>query len=193
MAIGIQMFSFLFASGLFGNPPTEKYYDLTGSITYFSMVFLCVMNCGLVSMDKRQMVLALCTAIWCTRLGAFLFTRIKRHGGVDFRFATVKLNFHRFSLYWGIQGVWVFVTALPVWIVLSQESSRTPWGTLDSVGLAVWAAGFAVEVLADHQKHVFSVHTKPALQDREAYISTGLWKYSRHPNCKCLFVYIYMM
>ena len=46
------------------------------------------------------------------------------------------------------------------------------------VGLVMWIAGFAIEVIADRQKTAF--RADPANAD--AFITTGLWAWSRHPN-----------
>ncbi len=46
------------------------------------------------------------------------------------------------------------------------------------VGFLLWAAGFAVEVVADSQKSSF--RADPA--HRGHFIPTGLWARSRHPN-----------
>ena len=42
----------------------------------------------------------------------------------------------------------------------------------------MWVAGFAIEVVADRQKTAF--RADPANAD--AFITTGLWAWSRHPN-----------
>ena len=47
-----------------------------------------------------------------------------------------------------------------------------------SSGLLIWAAGFAIEATADVQKSRF--RADPA--NRGAFIHTGLWAWSRHPN-----------
>jgi steroid 5-alpha reductase family enzyme len=46
------------------------------------------------------------------------------------------------------------------------------------VGIAIWLAGFGIEVVADRQKSAF--RKDPSNEDR--FISTGLWAWSRHPN-----------
>ncbi len=46
------------------------------------------------------------------------------------------------------------------------------------MGIVVWVAGFAIEVIADQQKSTFK--RNPANAGR--YITTGLWAWSRHPN-----------
>lgn len=44
--------------------------------------------------------------------------------------------------------------------------------------MLLWAAGFAVEVIADRQKSRFRADDA----HRGRFISTGLWSRSRHPN-----------
>jgi steroid 5-alpha reductase family enzyme len=44
--------------------------------------------------------------------------------------------------------------------------------------VGLWGAGFAIEAIADHQKARF--RADPANRDR--FIATGLWAWSRHPN-----------
>jgi steroid 5-alpha reductase family enzyme len=46
------------------------------------------------------------------------------------------------------------------------------------LGLVIWAIGFSVEAAGDAQKSTFKKN--PANSGR--FISTGLWRYSRHPN-----------
>lgn len=106
LAILIQAIVFLHASGLFGNLPTEKYYDATGAMTYASLTIVTIMGRGGFTMlSLRQKVLSACVLMWCTRLGYFLYSRILRHKGIDFRFTTVKHDFNRFATYWGVQVI----------------------------------------------------------------------------------------
>jgi steroid 5-alpha reductase family enzyme len=60
----------------------------------------------------------------------------------------------------------------------SRAAAARPLGVLAVLGTAVWIAGFAIETTADRQKAVF--RADPANRDR--FISTGLWAWSRHPN-----------
>lgn len=82
-----------------------------------------------------------------------------------------------FAVPWFLQIMWVFITAFPVLIVLSNPSNSQPdlsWS--DFLGLAVWIIGFSIEVVADNQKQKFkSVHP-------DDFISVGLYAYSRYPN-----------
>jgi steroid 5-alpha reductase family enzyme len=44
------------------------------------------------------------------------------------------------------------------------------------LGLLIWIAGFAIEVISDRQKSAFR-HRHPG-----RFVDTGLWAWSRHPN-----------
>ena len=153
---------------------TEHYFDLTGSITYLSS--LAVVAALHPSLDSRGLVLCLLIAVWAIRLGSFLFTRVKRAGG-DSRFDPIKINFFRFLLTWTLSGTWVYVTmAAGLAAVSSTESIGLD--AFFAVGLALWLAGFAFEVIADTQKTRF--RADPANEGK--FINSGLWSISRHPN-----------
>ncbi|MDJ0852503.1 MAG: DUF1295 domain-containing protein [Myxococcota bacterium] len=152
---------------------TERYFDLTGSLTYLSVVAFAV---ALGGRDPRALLLALLVSAWALRLGTFLFRRILREGA-DRRFDRLKPSFPRFLLTWTLQGLWVFLTVSCALAAMTAASPR-PVGALAALGAAVWASGFAIEVLADRQKSVF--RADPANRDR--FIATGLWAWSRHPN-----------
>ena len=93
------------------------------------------------------------------------------------RFDPVRNNRFRFFTFWHIQGLWVFVTTMPVHVSNFSRhiSGGEPpaWNWVDSVGLAVWAAGFAVEVIADQQKNTFRKQNHDSKHRK--WISSGLW------------------
>jgi steroid 5-alpha reductase family enzyme len=177
-AVGIQGFVFLHASGIiFGNERTEKFFDLTGSLTYISLITLSIsLHGGIASMSPRQSLLSLLVIIWAIRLGTFLFSRIQRHGGIDNRFTVIKPDFNRFCRAWGLQGVWVFLTALPVFLLNDQINDSQDLTPRDYIGLTIWVVGFSFECLADYQKSIW--------KKKNTFINQGLWAISRHPNCK---------
>uniref|UniRef100_A0A336LTJ1 CSON004346 protein n=1 Tax=Culicoides sonorensis TaxID=179676 RepID=A0A336LTJ1_CULSO len=176
--IGVQWISYLHAGGLFGNQPTEKYYDLIGSLTYLSTICVSLFTISPISqISARQIIVSVCAAIWAIRLGSFLFYRIHTSGGVDSRFAEIKRDWGRFLIAWTIQGAWVFITLLSV-LVVNQKVNQVPLKIINYVGIGVWVAGFIIEVTADFQKLLFK--KDPANAGR--WIDTGLWSVSRHPN-----------
>ena len=115
---------------------------------------------------------------WALRLGTFLVVRIHHDGGRDSRFDGVRDNPPKFLLFWTIQGVWVWVTALPLWLVNGAGAGQPPMGWLSFLGVALWAVGFAVEATADWQKWQW----KQDPGNKGKWIDTGLWSLSRHPN-----------
>ena len=152
---------------------TERYFDLTGSLTYLAVI-ACAVALG--NRDPRALLLALLVGVWALRLGTFLYSRIRREG-VDHRFDALKPDFARFLLTWTLQGLWVFLTVSCALAAITAATAP-PLGVLAALGLAVWIAGFAIEAIADRQKGVF--RADPANRDR--FIRTGLWAWSRHPN-----------
>jgi steroid 5-alpha reductase family enzyme len=78
---------------------------------------------------------------------------------------------------WTLQALWVIGTSGAALAAIATASTA-PFGALGWVGLAVWTAGFALEVVADAQKRAFR-RGRPA---EHRFITTGLWAWSRHPN-----------
>ncbi len=153
---------------------TEHYYDLTGSATYITVVLVALALSD--ALDQRAWIVGGMVVVWALRLGTFLFRRIRK-SGKDGRFDEIKQNSLRFLMAWTIQGLWVLLTvAAALAIITSTE--REPLGLLGIIGIAVWVAGFATEVVADQQKSAFKAD--PANEGR--FITTGLWAWSRHPN-----------
>lgn len=153
---------------------TEKFYDLTGSITYLSMMGVA----GILAspMDLRGKIVTAMVVIWALRLGSFLFMRIMRDGG-DHRFDHIKTNGPRFFMAWTLQGLWALLTsACALAIIISAR--QVPLDIWAYAGLALWIIGFAFEIFADRQKKAFRADPK----NKGRYITSGLWAWSRHPN-----------
>jgi steroid 5-alpha reductase family enzyme len=153
---------------------TEKFFDLTGSLTYISLVVFAVVAAG--NWEPRSLVLAALLLAWSVRLGSFLFSRVLQSGG-DARFEMMKSHLPSFLLTWTLQGLWVFLTASAALAAISSnDPAAMDWTVF--AGVAIWVAGFAIEVAADAQKQRF--RSDPA--NRGRFIRSGLWAWSRHPN-----------
>lgn len=153
---------------------TEHYFDLTGSITYLTVVAVALLLSD--DLDARAVIVGAMVALWALRLGSFLFLRVRRVGR-DGRFDQIKTDPLRFFMTWTLQGLWVLLTAAcALAIITGIERESIQWVAI--VGIVVWVAGFAVEVVADQQKSVFK--RDPANEGR--FITSGLWAWSRHPN-----------
>jgi steroid 5-alpha reductase family enzyme len=153
---------------------TEKFFDITGSITYVSVVIIAAFLSP--SMDQRSMLLAALVVIWAVRLGTFLFGRIQK-AGKDGRFDEIKPSFIRFFNVWTIQGLWVTFTMAAALVAITS-SNHKQLDIFAIVGLLVWIFGFAIEVIADSQKSRFNANAA----NKGKFIQTGLWSKSRHPN-----------
>ncbi len=153
---------------------SEKFFDLTGSLTYISVTLLALFLSGQV--DARALLLTALVLIWAIRLGTFLFRRIQK-AGKDDRFDALKPSFIRFLVVWTTQALWVTFTAAAALVAITT-SVRQPLDLFAFGGALLWVCGFAIEALADAQKSRFNAD--PA--NRGKFIHTGLWARSRHPN-----------
>lgn len=153
---------------------TERFYDLTGSLTYVTVTALAVALTP--ERDGRAFLLLAMVVVWALRLGSYLVRRIRREGR-DARFDAIKSSPVRFLNAWSLQGLWVSLT-LAAALTAITAGERRPLDAFAAAGAAVWAVGLAVEALADWQKSRF--RADPA--NRGRFITTGLWAWSRHPN-----------
>jgi steroid 5-alpha reductase family enzyme len=153
---------------------TEKFYDLVGSITYLSVIWVAALLSPAV--DARAWLLLAIISIWAIRLGTFLFRRI-RAAGEDRRFRDIKPSLARFLLAWTVQGLWVSLT-LAAALAAITSMNRLDLGIFALVGFLVWLLGFVIEVIADRQKSMFRADP----QNAGKFINVGLWSWSRHPN-----------
>lgn len=153
---------------------TEKYYDLTGGITYLTVSVVAVLLSS--PADTRSILLLGLVAIWAIRLSTFLFRRILK-AGEDVRFAELKTAFPRFLLTWTLQGLWVSLSLAAALAAITSDL-RLPLSWVAGLGLLVWIVGFGIEVVADRQKSHFRADPKNAGK----FIHSGLWAWSRHPN-----------
>lgn len=152
---------------------TEKFFDLTGGITYIVVVIATQYFSGI---DARSMLLSTLVIVWAVRLGSFLFRRIHK-AGKDGRFDEIKPSFIRFLNVWTIQGLWVTLTSSAALIAIST-TNRKELDLFAIIGFLIWLIGFAIEVAADTQKSRFSADPN----NKGKFIQTGLWARSRHPN-----------
>jgi steroid 5-alpha reductase family enzyme len=153
---------------------TERFYDLTGSLTYLTLTAV-ALQLG-PPVDARSGLLGVLVVVWAARLGSFLFRRIMSDGR-DRRFDEIKKSFVRFFVAWTIQGVWVSFTVGAALAAITS-ARRIPLGPVAWSGLALWIIGFGIEAVADQQKSRF--RSRPENAGR--FISSGLWAWSRHPN-----------
>jgi len=132
---------------------------------------------------ERALALLACTAAWGLRLGIHLLVRRLGHSGEDPRYGRMRARSG--SAFWWrslftvfvLQAVVMWIVSLPIQLGI-YASYPSVWTWLDSVGLALFVLGFAMEIVADAQLAAFKRDpgNKGRVMDR------GLWAWSRHPN-----------
>lgn len=153
---------------------TEKFFDLTGSITYITVTVVGVLFSPI--RDARSLIIVALVIIWAARLGTFLFKRIIKERK-DRRFDELKTNFLRYLIVWTLQGLWVTFT-LAAALVTITTLAKKPLGIIAIVGFIIWLTGFAFESVADAQKSKWRANP----ENKGKFINVGLWSKSRHPN-----------
>ena len=153
---------------------TERFFDLTGSLTYLTLVGTALALAG--DPGPRALLIGVMVVVWAGRLGSFLFARISRDGS-DGRFDKLKPSLPRFFMTWTLQGLWVLLT-LACGLAAMTAGRSLPLGGFAVVGSLIWVVGFAIEVIADREKNQF--RADPANEGQ--FIRGGLWSWSRHPN-----------
>ncbi|MEZ4467653.1 MAG: DUF1295 domain-containing protein [bacterium] len=129
---------------------------------------------------SRAGLALLLVATWGLRLSAYLTWRAWGQPE-DFRYRAMR-DKHG-PRFWWISGLTVFtlqaalcwIIALPVQAAILVGGDA---GWLDGLGALVFAAGFAIEAVADAQLARF----KARRTDPEAILDTGVWAWSRPPN-----------
>ena len=156
---------------------TEKFYDLTGSVTYLSVVwFVFLSTYQSISLNFGNLILVLLISIWTIRLGLFLFMRIHK-AGEDKRFRTIKTSASQFFMTFTISGLWVTLCSMCALVAISSPEGLV-MNTLTYVGIILFIIGFGIEIVADNQKTAF----RSIEANKDSFITSGLWSKSRHPN-----------
>ncbi|KAG9947809.1 DUF1295-domain-containing protein, partial [Aureobasidium melanogenum] len=196
---------------------SERFYDLSGSLTYLSCTALSLYlptlraraaaatvsagtaalpaypsllaslasKGGVQAWNWRQVILSAAVAIWATRLGTFLFSRITSEDGRDSRFDEIRTSPPKFLGAFFAQATWVSLCLLPVLALNSIPAttlSALPFLTLtDVIGLLLYVGGLGFEATADKQKSQW-MEEKKNKKHNEDFLTRGLWSKSRHPN-----------
>ena len=157
---------------------TEKFYDLTGSLTYLSVIWYSLTSSSnyFANLNVANIIIVLLITLWAVRLGSFLFMRIHKDGE-DKRFRTIKPSATQFFMTWTLQGLWVSLCSMCALTAISSDSGIVINASF-YLGLSLFIFGFVTEVIADKQKTAF----RSIPENRDKFITTGLWAKSRHPN-----------
>ncbi|MDC6460918.1 DUF1295 domain-containing protein [Gammaproteobacteria bacterium] len=156
---------------------TEKFYDLTGSLTYITAISFALYSTNTPqNLDLGSLIIGIAIILWAIRLGSFLFMRIHKDKK-DGRFDSIKTSFSQFFMTWTLQGMWVFICSSAALVAIANPTG-VPINIVFILGLALFILGFVVEIIADNQKSVF----RSIPENKDVFINEGLWARSRHPN-----------
>ena len=156
---------------------TEKFYDLTGSLTYIGTILFALFATGSFhNLKLGNIVVGLAIIFWAIRLGSFLFMRIRKDKK-DGRFDSIKTSFSQFFMTWTLQGMWVFICSSAALIAIASPTGVIV-NSVFIIGFLMFIFGFAIEVIADNQKSAF----RSIPENKDLFINEGLWARSRHPN-----------
>jgi len=183
-------------AAIFVPQANEKWYDLGGSLGFFTTTFVSlyyptlkarywqganVPFPSLSSFAPRQLLLTAALTVWAVRLGSFLVQRAIKVGG-DSRFDQVKHQPGTFLAFWMAQASWVLFTGLPVYLVNVIPTHLHPALSFrDYASLSLYAGALLFEITADRQKAVWRC-AQENKEHEEKFITSDLWSISRHPN-----------
>ena len=153
----------------------------------FAVILLVVTTCsyllGAAPEDRKQLILVL-VAVWAARITWHLVRRNWGHGEdvrysklrtwVDDDRAFVWLSLRKVFL---LQGVVLWLVSLPIQAAMILATPpELSWVAF--FGAFICVAGIIIETLADAQL----THFRADVSKAGTVLSTGLWRYSRHPN-----------
>lgn len=119
--------------------------------------------------------------MWGLRLSIYLAIRFIRSNKEDWRYINLRKSWKgnlvlaAFLRVFILQGVLLWIIALP--IIQTTGAIKTS-NHLVLIGILLFIIGFLWESIADWQ--LFRFKSKP--ENKGKILTTGLWKYSRHPN-----------
>jgi steroid 5-alpha reductase family enzyme len=151
-------------------------------VLYRSQFFIIYLNSVTDLVPWRAMFIGALVALWGLRLSLHIFAR--NHGKPeDFRYAAWREQYgekwwwYSYLHVFLLQGVLLWIISTPIWAAGRPMASPFPnW--LDMLGALVWLVGFIFEGGGDWQLAQFK--KDPA--NKGKLLTTGLWKYTRHPN-----------
>ncbi len=132
-------------------------------------------------LSPRAILMSALIVVWGIRLIIYVYLR-NRGKKEDFRYLNWRNTWKLFYLrsYFQIfilQGTLLLVIISPL-TILFAAAKQPELGIYDLIGSLVWIIGFAFEVVGDYQLAKFKMNP----DNKGKIMSSGLWKYTRHPN-----------
>jgi steroid 5-alpha reductase family enzyme len=121
--------------------------------------------------------------LWGLRLSTHIFLR-NLGKPEDYRYQQFRKNYGEKRYWWFsyfqvflLQGFLVWLISAPL-LAISYFAGENQFGIPDILGILIWLVGFTFEAGGDWQLNRFKAN--PA--NKGKLLTTGFWKYTRHPN-----------
>ena len=155
--------------------------DLFWGLGFVTVNLIYFLETGDISV--RKILLLVLVSIWGLRLSIYLAWR-NIGKGEDFRYRQFRQKYGPQRYWWFsyfqvflLQGILIMIVSLPLLGAnTGTQHENLTW--IDYLGIAVWLIGFMFEAGGDYQLARF----KSNPQNKGKVLSTGFWKYTRHPN-----------
>jgi steroid 5-alpha reductase family enzyme len=129
----------------------------------------------------KELILFVMISVWGVRLAYHIFIR-SRGKGEDFRYAQWRKDWGKnaaikaFFKVFMLQGIIMLIIAYPIMVVFSSIDNHL--AIINIAGLFIFLIGLLFEGIGDYQLYCF----KRNPLNKGKIITSGLWKYTRHPN-----------
>ncbi len=121
--------------------------------------------------------------LWAGRLAWQIGSRFLSKSAEDARYAEWRKSWKNFYLrsylqVFLLQGVLMILVAMSAIVATLYRDGSQYQAVVVLIGCLIFVFGLVFETVADNQLNTFV----KAKTDKSAILSTGLWRYSRHPN-----------
>lgn len=133
--------------------------------------------------ELRKTILLTLLIIWGMRLAIYLGWR-NIGKPEDYRYQQFRKDYGAERYWWFsffqvflLQGFLLWLISAPL-LAAMYFGGDQPLGIFDYIGMTLWLIGFIFEAGGDYQLTRF----KSKSENKGKLLTTGLWKYTRHPN-----------
>ncbi|RTE11380.1 DUF1295 domain-containing protein [Paenibacillus whitsoniae] len=172
----------LFMLALFGVAQVKKDNSIVDIGWGIGFVIIALLTFAyLPGYGARRLLVTGLVAAWGLRLALHLWLRSLGRGE-DFRYANFRKQWGKRAVVIALfrvflmQGVIMLGLAYP--IILANANPDSSLDAAAYAGLVVWLVGFLFQAVGDYQLRVFKRRRKRS----EDVLTSGLWRYTRHPN-----------
>ncbi len=161
---------------------SKNKHDFLDIIWGMGFIIAAVFSYVIGKQSQVGLIMTILVIIWGVRLTRHLFKRIK-NSKEDYRYQEYRKNYkgNNFDLYFFFR-MYVVQYLLNIIIgfnvIFINIYNGVDVTLMTYIGVLVWIIGFIFESVGDHQLKVF----KSDKNNKGKLMTTGLWKYTRHPN-----------